>query len=1068
MPTNMMRRGALLAKLTAAIALGAAPAALGAEPPKLTRGPSLSSEFVAFLHGDDIWIAPRSGGAARRLTTGGTARGGPFFSPDGRLVAYAAVAGASTDIFVVPVEGGTPRRITWHPDAEAITGWSRDGREVTFASSRTSALRSAPKLFAVAVAGNGQPRELPLPSGTALSLSPDGAKAAYVPLTMRGWKGYRGGQAPYIWMADLSTLDIVKLPHTDASDWNPMWIGDKIYFLSDRDGKASLYAFDIASGAVERVLENKGRYDFQSAQAGPGGIVVDAMGELKLFDIETRQARSLVVRMPADGEPKRREVEFPGARATARALSPDGSAYALEARGEIFVAPNAAGASARNLSSSPAVSDRSPAWLPDGRSLSYVSDASGEYRLVVRSADGSGTPSDYALGEGRGYFSDFNWSPDGRRLAYRDQKANLWIFDRKTGRSANVVQDVYGLAIEDLAWSPDGKLLAYVSRNAARLGVVWAFDVETGRTKALTDGRSDAYSPAFDPAGGQLYFLASADRPRASTGTMASNGVPFEAGAYAAGLADPAAPVFRRLSAPPRKYAKLAAGETGVVYLTEGLPGEARTIWRVADGQTQPLLANVDGFDMTLGGRGALVRRRGATSLIALAEIKPGENGDPAALPAGRPFAPPALRLTVDLRAEWKQIYREAWRHQRDLFYAPHYNGLDIAETEALYGAFVPGLASRGELTYLMREAFSELRVSHMTVTEPPRDDPAYAAASGVAELQTAGLLGADFRTENGRYRFQRVYRGDIWVTETVGPLGLAGVGVREGDYLIAVGGREVRAEDNIDRALEGLADKSVEIRVAADPSGADARTYKVVPVGNELAIRQGAWIAERRRLVGELSGGKLGYIYFVNTGLEGYSGFNSQYLAQTDKQGVVIDERNNAGGPIAEYVIERLRRMPLTQVWPPDAKISQPFPTDHLNGPAAMIVNETAGSGGDITPYMFRKAKLGPLIGKRTWGGTIGAVPAPLLDGAFVNVPRFPISDQNGNWSDLEGYGVSPDIVVELEPKPVAEGRDPQLETAVKAVLGQLAADPPAQRRRPPSREQADGGPLPRGDGRP
>jgi tricorn protease len=1061
MQKTIRSRAFAAALLYGAAALMGASTAAAAPTPKLTRSPSLSLDSIAFLHADDIWIAPRNGGTAIRLTTDGKARGGPVFSPDGQEIAYAAQAsGNSTDIFVVPAKGGVPRRVTWHPDSEAVAGWTPDGKDIVFASARAVGVRSATQLFRTAADGEGAPIALPLPLGQTMSFSPDATKVAYTPLGRRSWKGYRGGTAPYIWIADLKTLDVVKVPHTDASDWNPMWIGGKVYFLSDRDGPIGLYAFDVATNAVTRVLENTGAFEFQSAQAGPGGIVIDALDSLKLFDPATAKVRTIAVKIPDAQTLGARKVDLPGRRAVTKALSPDGSTYAIEARGEIFVAPNGADAKARNLTETPAIAERAPTWSPDGKQLAYVSDASGEYRLVVRTPGGADKPQVFGLGAGHGVFTDFHWSPDGRRIAFVDETTTIWMLDLSTGKSAKVAHDLYGQGMDIAGWSPDGRTLAYVTRNRALVGVVWLYDVAAEKSTALTDGRADAFSPAFDPAGGKIYFLASSDKPMASTASLASNGVPYTAGAYVADLADLARPVIQRLSAPPREYRSLQAGEHGAVYLSEGGRGDPHTIWRVANGKTDAFVGDVQSFGLVMGGKAAVIRRKGEEALVQLADIKPGADGLAGTAPAGQPFTTPALPITVDPRAEWKQIYHEAWRLQRDLFYAGHYNGLDIVKAEARYAPFVAGVDSRGDLTYLLREAFSELRASHMNVADPPRGDPSFGAEGPAPEPKTAGLLGADYATANGRYRFARIYRGDVWLTEAPGPLAQTGIDVKEGDYLIAVNGKELHADDNLDRAFEGLAGKPTEIKVSADPSGASGRTYKVTPTGNEFAVRHAGWIADNKKKVDALSGGKLAYVYVINTGDEGYAGFNTQYLSQTDKAGVVVDERNNGGGPVADFIVERLKRQPLVQVWPRYAETSQPFPADFIDGPAAMIINENAGSGGDILPYMFRKAKAGPIIGKRSWGGTVGGGSSPsLLDGGTMTIPHFPISDPDGTWGGLEGNGVTPDVVVDQEPKLVAAGHDPQLEAAVKAVMDQIAANPTQSRKPPPSRETLKGG---------
>ena len=1063
--------------------------AQAADAPRLMRNPSLSISQVAFLFADEIWTAPRAGGVARAVTDGARALGGPFFSPDGNWIAYSAASGGNSDffsgpasdIFIVSAMGGEPRRLTWHPDGESLVSWSPDGRDVIFASNRASGLRGAPKLFRTAADGTGAPTAFPLPTGTDMSFSPDTKRVAYTPVGTRGWKGYRGGRASYIWLVDLATLDLVEVPHTKASDWDPMWIGGKVFFLSDRDGPVTLYAFDIASGKVRRAIDNKG-FDFMSASAGPDGIVIDAFDSIKIFDPASERISSVAIHIDDKFEAlARRTVDLPGERAVKTALSPTGDRNAIEARGEIFIAPTDGGP-ARNVTNSVAVADRSPFWSPDGTQLAYVNDASGEYQLVIRPADGSGTPRVLPLGVGHGVFSNFRWAPDGRQIAYQDETTAIWILDVAKGKSVKVVKDPYGVGMESPSWSPDGRWLAYTYKGPNRMGLVFLYSTEAGTSAQVTDGRTDAFSPTFDQSGQYLYFLAGADRPMAEMSAMSATGRPSRAGLYAVllsrGTLPPAtqseaaatAPAVNLedllsrivgLSVPERNYRELVAGAPGVVYLAEA-HGESssssgQTVWRMTwpDKKLDTFLTDVQGFELIASGATAVVRRDSKTDLIPVEEIRPGADGAPPVVPAGQRVGVPVLTVTADPKAEWEQIYKEAWRFQRDLFYAGHFNGLDLAKAEARYAPFVAGLASRTDLTYLIREMMTNLSVSHLGVRDPPRDDPAFGTPGAPAiELEAAGLLGADYVIENDRYRITRIYRGDVWMDNGVGPLAQPGVSVNESDYLIAVNGRELHAVDNLDQAFEGLAGNAVEIQVSNEATAANARTFEVTPVTNDFSLRHVAWIEDKRRMTDHLSGGKVAYVYVINTTNEGYTGFNRQYLAQVGKAGVVIDERNNGGGPIADYIVNQMLRTRLVQVWPRFGDMALTFPSDHINGPAAMLINESAGSGGDILPYMFQKAKAGPLVGKRTWGGSIGAGPTPsFLDGGTMNVPHFPISDPDGTWGGLEGSGAVPDIEVKIDPKSAKVGRDLQLEAAVTYVLDQLEGHPRPAPLPPPAR---------------
>lgn len=1064
----------------------AAPAALAGdgEPPRLLRNPSLSADQVAFLFADEIWAVSRNGGKARRLTRGARAQDGPFFSPDGRWVAYSASMGdggdaSGSDIFIVETSGGEPRRLTWHPGDENPIGWTRDGLHVIFSSNRQSGLRNAPKIFRTAADGSGAPAAYPLPTGTDLAFSPGGERVAYTPLGIRSWKGYRGGRAPYIWLVDLATLDLEVLPHGKASDWNPLWVGDRVYFLSDRAGPVGLYAYDVDTRRVRRVLESD-RFDFMSAAAGPDGvIVIDAFDSIRLYDPGTGELRTVPIRIEGTFDAlEPRSAELAPERAVSRALSPDGTQYAIEARGEIFIAPAHEG-TARNVTNSAGVADRAPSWSPDGALVAYTSDASGEYQLVIRPADGSGTPRVLALGAGHGVFSDFCWSPDGRHISYVDETTTLWILDVASGASVKVAKDPHGVAMTPPRWSPDGAWLAYVTKGSNLMGQAFLYSVDSGTSVPVTDGRTDVFSPVFDRGGRYLYFLAGAERMRAQTASMSSNDRPSRANLYAALLSAGTLPPrslqeaaaagapgpdlaglssrIVRLPVPEREYGGLEVGAAGVVYLTERAvaSGPGQTVYRLnwPEEKFETFLVDVTSFDLSDSGATAVVRRPGAAALVPVKDIHPGTAGAPPVVPGGQPVNTAVLPVEVDPRAEHRQVFREAWRFVRDLFYAGDYHGLDLAKAEARYAPFIAGLGSRTDLTYLVREMTTNLGVSHLGVRNPPPDDPAFGVRDGeVRHHEAAGLLGANYAVDNNRYRFTRIYRGDVWLDSGAGPLARPGIEVKEGDYLVAVNGRELHATDNLYRAFEGLAGHETDIRVAPGPTGAGARVFRVTPIRDEFGLRHSAWIEDKRRMTDRLGDGKVGYVYVINTGEAGYAGFNRQYLAQVGKAGVVIDERNNGGGPIADFIVNQMLRTRLVQVWPRYGDTPITFPVDYINGPAAMIINETAGSGGDILPYMFRKANAGPLVGKRTWGGSVGSGPVPtLLDGGTMNVPHFPISDPDGTWGGLEASGTPPDIEVEQDPKSVAAGRDPQLEAAVQAVLDQLQEQPRPAPQRPP-----------------
>jgi tricorn protease len=1067
-----------------------------ADPPRLLRTPTLSQTQIAFAFAGDLWIVGRDGGEARRLTTGVGEESGPLFSPDGQMIAFTGEYDGNVDVYVVPAAGGVPRRLTYHPGSDRVAGWTPDGKRVLFRSSRNNT-HGFSRLFTIPLDG-AWPTEVPLPMAEEASYSPDAARLAYMPLGRRftAWKRYRGGTAAPIWIARLVDSSIEKIPRTDSNDFNPMWVEDTVYFLSDRGGPVSLYAYDTKTKKVSRVLENDG-LDLKSAAAGPGAIVYEQFGTIHLFDLKSGKARPVPIHVTGDLPEVRPRFEKAAPQVREFSLSPTGARAVFEARGEIITVPAEKG-DARNLTNSAAVAERDPAWSPDGKSLAYFSDESGEYALHVRDQNGRGEVRKIPLGNPPTFYYSPMWSPDGKKIAFSDRRLNLWTIDLEQRRPVRVDTSLYDSTWWALAWSPDSRWLAYTRLLPNKLNAVFVHDLSTGQNHQITDGMSDTVSPMFDPNGKYLYFAASTDAGAARTfiDMSAIFDRPVTRSLYVVVLQkdqpSPLAPesdeekgaekkeegkdaaadggkteakdgekkpeekkeekkpepvridmegIDQRVLAlpiPPRNYTGFALGKTGILFLAESTPVpvagvQGRTLhkFELKTRKTEKFLDGVDDFTVSRNGEKMLTRKGNQFAIIATEKPPAGDSG---ALKLD------TVEIPVDPVAEWRQMYREVWRIERDFFYDPNYHGLNLTATAAKYAPYLDGIASREDLNYLFEEMLGELSVGHLFVG---------GGSSPEVKRVRGGLLGADYAIENGRYRFSRVYSGENWNPQLRAPLTQPGVNVKAGEYLLAVNDRPVRATDNLYRFFEGTADKQVVLRVGPNADETGSREVTVVPVESERGLRHLAWIEGNRRKVDQMSGGRLAYVYLPDTGQGGYTAFNRYYFAQTDREGAVIDERFNGGGVAADYIVDHLRR-PLLNYWSPRYGKDVTTPGLTIFGPKAMIINEYAGSGGDLMPWYFRRLKIGPLIGKRTWGGLVGIGGYPsLLDGGGVTAPHFAFWNPDGTW-DVENHGVDPDIEVEMDPKAWRQGKDPQLEKAVEVVMEALRRNPLPKHQKP------------------
>jgi tricorn protease len=1133
-----------MTRLRSSLALAALLAAPLSAQTRLLRTPTASTTHIAFAYANNIWIVERAGGAARRLTSFAGQTENPKFSPDGKWIAFSSEYGGNVDVYVAPALGGEPKRLTWHPGPDVVQGWTPDGKSIVFASSRaTEAPTGAPRFWTVPAVG-GVEESMPMPRAYQGKISPDGKRIAY--RMNNSWdeerRNYRGGQNRPIWILDLPTCEVESPPWKDSKDMDPVWVGDAVYFLSDRDGVSNIWAYETKTKKLHQVTDFSD-FDVKALDSGGGTVVFEQAGNIHELDPKTGKEHVVTITAAGDFPWMMASWKDVSARMTNIALSATGRRAAVEARGEIFTIPADKG-DVRNLTNSSGSAEREPAWSPDGRFVSYFSDKSGEYKLVIASQDGMSPPREIALPNPSHYYTA-SWSPDGKHILFHDTKLQVWVVDVASGQSKILATDPWMVPERTLnpTWSPDSKWVAYAKHLPSMYRAIFVSNIETGETKQVTDGLADATWPAWDASGKYLWFFASTDFGLKSqwldmtsydhtetfglyfavlkkgdaspllpesdeeTGPHPPNdqrppfpppdaggrgtggggragrggGVPADTGsapstdapnAGGSGGRAPRAAVtvqidfdglqHRIISVPgiaERQYARLQAGVPGSVYFIETMPasgvgggggrggaGGANTVLyrcQLRDRRAAAFVTGAVDYDVSADGHKLLYRTGGGgggrggapaaadapTSGLFLVDA------DRAVPQAGQGRLNAQLRAYIDPKAEYKQIFDEGWRNQRDYLYVTNMHGSDWPKMKQMYGQLLPHVMHRADLNYLLDMMGSEIAIGHSYVRggEMPEVPPA-----------NAGLLGADFAIDSGRYKITRIYDNESWNPDLRAPLASPGVDVRVGDFVMAINGVELRAPDNIYRLLDGTANRQTVITVNQRPSIQGARRATVIPIANEQGLRTRAWVEHNRRVVDSLSKGQLAYVYLPNTGQPGYTSFNRYYFAQQDRKGAIIDERYNGGGSAADYIVDLLQR-DFDGYFNNVAGDRYPFtsPAAGIWGPKVMIINEMAGSGGDLMPYMFKRRKIGELVGKRTWGGLVHTADTPpFIDGGSMIAPRGGFFARDGKWA-VENEGVAPDVDVENWPKDIIAGHDAQLERAVQDALRMLKEKP-------------------------
>ena len=1096
---------------------------------RLMQMPAVSKTQIAFVYAGDIWIVPKAGGAAARLSSPRGAESFPRFSPDGTQLAFSGNYDGNEDVYVMPVGGGEPRRITHHGARDRLLGWYPDGKALLFASGMTSFTDRVSQLFKVA-AGGGLPERLPVPYGEFGAISPDGKLLAYTPIStdFATWKRYRGGMAPDVWLFDLEKKTAENITHNDANDSQPMWHGTTLYFLSDRDAqaRANLWAYDTVTKQTRQVTKFTDA-DVHFPSIGPEEIVFENGGRLHLLDLGTEQSHEVQITVVTDRVTLRPHTINVTNFVRDSSLSPTGKRALFEARGEIFSVPAEHGI-VRNLTESSGVAERYPAWSPDGKWIAYFSDRTGEYELTLRPADGKGGEQvQTQLGAGWRYSPQ--WSPDAKKIVFIDSAMRVHLHDVAT-KQTEVIDKAQSFYHEELErframWSPDSRWVAYARDQENDQTAIVLYDTQEKKVRQVTSGFHDDDLPVFDPEGKYLYYrskrvfeplYSQSDNTWIYTNGEALVAVPLRK--------DVASPLAPREDEEPVKKDRPAAEKKDEKPAEEPQPEEKKdepkkdeekksevalkeqkpagdaaqpAVARPGDKarppeekKPKPVLIDLEGFEargvvLPVGGGhfdnllavpGKVIFRwpprvgaRAGASPLSYWDLEKREEKQiiddcgSAELSADakklllkkgatwgvvnvaeaqkldKPLATGSLETTIEPAAEWRQIFNDAWRIERDFFYDPGMHGLDWKALRERYGKLLDDAVTRWDVNYVLGEMLGELNVSH-----------AYRGGGDTEEawVRGVGYLGCDFALEQGAYRIMRILETAPWDTAR-SPLRQPGVNVAEGDWLLAVNGHALDVKEDPWAAFQGLADRTVQLTVNKKPNREGARDVLVQTLGSESGLRHLAWIEANRQRVDAASGGKIGYIYVRNTGSDGQSNLYQQFRAQFAKPGLIIDERWNSGGQIPDRFIELLGRR-VTNYW--GVRDGRDWQTPHIahHGPKAMLANGWSGSGGDCFPWLFRKNGLGPVIGQRTWGGLIGMTGAPpLIDGGHVTVPTFSIYDTTGQWI-IEGHGVEPDIAVADDPAELAKGIDPQLERAIAEVRKSLETQPVRMPKKP------------------
>lgn len=1076
---------------------------------RLLRFPDIHGDSIAFVYGGDIWLASASGGAARRLTSDRGEELFPKFSPDGRWIAFTGQALGSRQVFVLGVEGGTPRQLTFRNDIgqlppragydNQVIDWTPDGKQVVYLAHRVPWSNRIKRPYTVPVAG-GMEKPMPLRESSVGAMSPDGTRFAFAPVMneYRTWKRYYGGRASNVWIYDLKNNTAEQITKEPSIDQQPVWVGNDVYFASNRDGVINLFWYDSASKASRKVT-NHDVFDVLWPSSDGRRIVYENGGWIYLLDPATEKTNKVSIRVEGDLPHTLPYFKNVTEDVDAMALSPTGKRVLLTARGDVFSAPAEKG-EIRNLTHTPGVRETAATWSPDGRWVAYLSDRTGEYELYVRPGDGSGEERRVTK-DGKIWRFFPLWSPDSKKIAFSDKNRKLFWVDVESGKATEADQSERG-DITDYKWSPDSRWLAYTKAGVNQFSSIWIYSLDQGKARQLTSDLTAEAEPTWSPDGRYLYFLSNRDYnltfsgyefdyvytnpTRIYVGVLAKEGPalflpesdeeepakdvptvdlrvvqddakkkaakqagPDDVAAEGKGDAAKKAPVrvkvdfdgfeqrVRAIPGPAGNYQNLVAGSDAIFYRFAAGQGPGPLALKMYDLKKREegtVLERAAGYELSADGKKILYRQGQDT--YGVIDARPGQKGGDGKIDLEN------LQMRIDPRAEWGQMYTDAWRSFRDWFYDPALHGLDWNAMKARYGEMVPFIATRSDLDFILGELGGEVSAGHVYVEAGNAPGP---------ERVEGGLLGAEVEADpSGYFRVSHIFPGENWQADFRSPLTEPGVHVEEGEYILAVDGQPTNKVDNFYRLMENKANRVVTLLVNGKPDLKGAREERVRPVGNEQNLRYLDWVLATRAKVEKASGGRIGYIHLPNTAVEGNRELFKYFYPMANKDALILDDRYNGGGFIPDRMIALLSR-PRLSYWVTRDGEPGSTPAFVNTGPKVALINGQAGSGGDAFPFYFKKLGLGPLIGTRTWGGLIGLSGSPnLVDGGSLSVPTFRFMTTEGQWA-VENEGVAPDIEVEDRPDALAKGQDPTLEKGIEVLMAELAKSPPKKVTVPP-----------------